>query len=55
MTTTLALIVNAVLMAGIILAVAWTIHLPFRIGRGVRRLENAVYLPERGHELDRAA
>lgn len=55
MTTTIAIIVNAVLMAGIVLAVARMIHLPFRIERGIRRLEHAVYLPERADELDRAA
>jgi hypothetical protein len=55
MTTTIAIIVNALLMAGIIAAVARTIHLPFRIERGIRRLEHAVYLPARRDELDRAA
>jgi len=55
MTLTIAIIVNAVLMASIILTVGRTIHLPFRIERGLRRLEHAVYLPERRDELDRAA
>lgn len=54
MTLTIAIIVNALLMAGIAAAVARTIHLPFRIERG-RRLEHAVYLPRHAHELDRAA
>lgn len=55
MTLTIAIIVNAVLMAGIALAVAAVIHLPYRIERGLRRLEHAVYLPERRDELDIAA
>ena len=55
MTLTMAIIVNSVLTAGIILAVGRTIHLPFRIERGLRRLEHAVYLPESRDELDLAA
>jgi hypothetical protein len=56
MTLTLAIIVNAVLMAGLLAAVARVIHLPFRIERGVERLEHAIYLPGRDRdELDRAA
>lgn len=54
MTLTIAIIVNALLMAAIVAAVARTIHLPFRIERR-RSLEHAVYLPRRADELDRAA
>jgi hypothetical protein len=55
MTLTIAIIVNAVLMAGIVAVVARIIHLPFRIERGIRRLEHAVYLPRERDELERAA
>lgn len=54
MTQTIAIIVNAVLMAGIVVAVARAIHLPFRIERS-RRLGTATYLPGRDEELRRAA
>jgi hypothetical protein len=54
MTQTIAIIVNAVLMAGIVLAVGRTIHVPFRIERRVKQLEHAVYVPGED-ELSRAA
>jgi hypothetical protein len=54
MTQTIAIIVNAVLMAGIVLAVARMIHLPHRIERSVEKLEHAVYVPG-DDELQRAA
>ncbi|HEY8028767.1 MAG TPA: hypothetical protein VIE38_04565 [Gaiellaceae bacterium] len=54
MTQTIAIIVNAVLMAGIVLAVARMTHLPFRIERRVETLEHAVYVPGED-ELSRAA
>ena len=55
MTLTIAIIVNAVLMAGIVAAVARMIHLPYRIERRLH-LVHAVYV--RGveeNELSRAA
>ena len=56
MTLTTAIIVNAVLMAGIVAALARFIHLPFRIERQLLELEHAVYVPgEDEHELSRAA
>lgn len=55
MTLTIAIIVNAVLMAGIVAVIARTVHLPFRIERGIRRLEHAVHLPGERDELERAA
>ena len=55
MTLTIAIIVNAVLMAGIVAAVAHMIHLPYRIERRLH-LRHAVYLPgEEETELPRAA
>jgi hypothetical protein len=55
MTLTLALIVNAVLMAGIVAAVARIIHLPYRIERRLH-LQRAVYVPgEEENALRRAA
>ncbi len=55
MTLTIAIIVNAVLMAAIVLAVARMIHLPYRIERRLH-LRHAVYLPgEDDTELRRAA
>ena len=55
MTLTIAIIVNAVLMAGIVLALARIIHLPHRIGRRLH-LRHAVYVPgEDETELRRAA
>jgi hypothetical protein len=53
MTLTLAIVINAILMAGIVAAVAHVIHLPQRFDRR-RKLETAVYVPgEDG--LERAA
>lgn len=55
MTLTIAIIVNAVLMAGILAAVARMVHLPYRIERSLH-LPHAVYV--RGveeNELSRAA
>lgn len=53
MTLTIAIVINAVLMAGIVAAVAHVIHLPHRFDRK-RPLENAVYVPGQD-ELERAA
>jgi hypothetical protein len=56
MTLTTTIIANAILMAGIVAALARFIHLPFRIERHVPKLEHAVYVPgEEEHELSRAA
>jgi hypothetical protein len=54
MTQTIAIIVNAVLMAGIVLAVGRTMHFPFRIERRVKQLEHALYVPGED-EFSRAA
>ena len=55
MTLTIAIIVNAVLMAGIVAVVARMIHLPYRIERRLHLL-HAVYVPgEEDNELTRAA
>jgi hypothetical protein len=55
MTLTLAIIVNAVLMAVIFLAVARMIHLPYRIERRLH-LSEAVHVPgAEANELRRAA
>jgi len=54
MTLTLAIIVNAVLMAGIVAAVAATIHVPFRIDRP-RVFRTATYVAGSDEELRRAA
>ncbi|HEY2541913.1 MAG TPA: hypothetical protein VGH92_02560 [Gaiellaceae bacterium] len=53
MTLTLAIVINAVLMAGIVAAVAHVMHLPHRIERH-RKLDTAVYVPGED-ELQRAA
>jgi hypothetical protein len=53
MTLTIAIIVNIVLMAGIVAALAHVIRLPHRIERN-RKLEAAVYVPGED-ELSRAA
>jgi hypothetical protein len=53
MTLTLAIVINAVLMAGIVTAVAFFIHAPHRFDRR-RQLETAVYVPGED-ELERAA
>jgi hypothetical protein len=56
MTLTTAIIANAILMAGIVAALARFIHLPFRIENQLLKLEHAVYVPgEEEHELSRAA
>ncbi|HEY5147969.1 MAG TPA: hypothetical protein VII82_14445 [Polyangiaceae bacterium] len=56
MTLTTTIIINAILMAGIVAALARFIHLPFRIERRVLKLEHAVYVPgEEERELSRAA
>jgi len=54
MTQTIAIIVNALLMAGVVAAVARAIHLPFRIERP-RIPRRAVYEPREEDELSRAA
>ena len=54
MTLTLAIVVNAVLMAGIVAAVAGTIHLPFRIDRP-RAFRTVTYVAGSDEELRRAA
>ena len=53
MTLTLAIVINAVLMAGILAAVAHVMHLPHRIDRQ-RKLDTAVYVPD-ADEMRRAA
>lgn len=56
MTLTTAIIANAILMAGIVAALARFMHLPFRIERRMLKLEHAVYVPgEEEGELSRAA
>jgi hypothetical protein len=56
MTLTTAIIVNAILMVGIVVAVARFIHLPFRIEKHLLKLEHAVYVPgEEEQELSKAA
>lgn len=57
MTITTAIILNAILMAGIIVALARFIHLPFRIEKRLPKLDHAVYVPGRDEEeeLSRAA
>ena len=45
MTLTTAIILNAILMVGIIVALARFIHLPFRIEKHLLRLEHAIYVP----------
>jgi hypothetical protein len=55
MTLTIAIIVNAVLTAVIVAAVARMIHLPYRIERRIH-LRHAVYQPgEEDNELSLAA
>lgn len=56
MTQTIAIIVNAILMVGIVGAVAYVIAVPFRLDRR-RALANVVYVPggEGERELSRAA
>jgi len=54
MTLTLAIVINALLMAGIVAAVAGMIHLPFRIDRP-RIYRTATYVARSDEELRRAA
>lgn len=56
MAQTTALIVNALLMAGIIVTLAFVMHIPFRLDRA-RRRTNVTYVPGREdeRELSRAA
>ena len=56
MTQTIAIIVNAVLMAGIVGALAIVMRIPFRLDRR-RAAGNVVYVPgsEDERELSRAA
>jgi len=54
MTLTLAIVINAILMAGVCVAVAHVIHLPHRIERKLK-LGNAMYVPGDDSELRRAA
>ena len=56
MILTYAIILNAILMAGIIVALARFIHLPFRIEKHLLKLEHAVYVPgAEERELSKAA
>jgi hypothetical protein len=56
MTLTTAIILNAILMVGIVVALARFIHLPFRIERHLLKLEHAVYVPgEEDEKLSKAA
>jgi hypothetical protein len=54
MTLTLAVIVNALLMAGIVAALAYFVHLPHRIERHLLREHPVAAVPEED-ELLRAA
>jgi len=54
MTLTSAIILNAILMTGIIVALAGVIHLPFRIDERLS-LGHAVYVPGEEEDLSRAA
>lgn len=54
MTLTTAIIINAVLMAGIVAALAYFIHLPHRIERHLIR-EHVIAIPRDEDELSRAA
>jgi hypothetical protein len=54
MTLTLAIVINAILMAGICVAVAHVIHVPHRIERE-QELDNAVYVAGGEQDLRRAA
>lgn len=55
MTQTTAIIVNALLAAGVVTALAVVMRHPFRLDRR-RALEHAVYVPERTEQhLPRAA
>jgi hypothetical protein len=54
MTLTIAIIINAVLMAGIVGALAYFIHLPQRIERHLIR-ERVIAIPRDEDELSRAA
>jgi hypothetical protein len=55
MTLTTAIILNAILMVGIVLALARLIHLPFRIEK--RLPKHAIYMPGREEDdrLSKAA
>ncbi|HEX5247119.1 MAG TPA: hypothetical protein VFW41_08300 [Gaiellaceae bacterium] len=57
MTLITAIIVNAILMAGIVAALARVIHLAFRIEKHLLKLEHAIYVPgeEEQDHLSRAA
>ena len=54
MTLTIAIIVNALLMAGIVAALAYFVHLPHRIERHLIR-EHTVAVPREEDELPIAA
>ena len=54
MTLTIAVIINAVLMAGIVAALAYFIHLPHRIERHLMR-ERMIAVPRNEDEFSRAA
>ena len=56
MTLTTAIVLNAILMVGIVVALARFIHLPFRIERHLLKLEHAIYVPgEEEEKLSKAA
>lgn len=56
MTLTTAIIVNAILMVGIVVALARVIHLPFRLERHLPKLAHATYVPgEEEDDLSKAA
>lgn len=52
MTVTTAIIVNAILMVGIVVAFARFVHLPFRIEKHPLELEHAIYVPGNEREED---
>lgn len=54
MTLTIAIIINAMLMAGIVTALAYFVRLPHRIERHLIR-ERVIHLPRHEDELSRAA
>ena len=55
MTTTIAIILNVVLAAGLLTGLAFVMRTPYRLRRSVR-LSSAVYVPRhRDEELTRAA
>jgi hypothetical protein len=56
MTLTIAIVANAVLMTGIVAALARFVHLPFRIDKHLVKLEHAIYVPgEEERDFSKAA